>query len=373
MNATEDKSGFKIPRCLQCPAGTYASSNTNLCLPCPLGWYQDLLRQPSCRQCPEGTYTRSEGSKSVSECVPVCGYGTYSPTGMVPCLQCPVNTYSGSPSKEGFKECQRCLTNTFTYGPGAMSINECKVKCPPGTYSETGLEPCAPCPMNYYQDKEGQTQCIECRLRERTLRLGERKKEACVQGQCSSIQCQNGGLCIVNRHEPYCYCPAGFTGQSCEIDMNECSSEPCYNGGTCIDHPQGYTCRCPPGFSGLQCQTEQDECLPDSCPEKAMCQNLPGIGNLNCLCRSGYEGHNCNVTVNPCSNNPSPCENDGICVPLLQVCHSNLTRSDKTHCDFFSRVVIIVNALPVGLEIIAKQTLMIVKMNLVFWGLDALI
>lgn len=319
FNSTEDRTNNRIPRCLQCAPGTYASKDMKSCLPCPLGEYQDASRQPSCRECPKGTYTRSEGSKSMFDCIPVCGFGTHSPSGMVPCLQCPQNTYSGPPPREGFKECQKCVTNTFTYSPGATSINECKIKCAAGTYSETGLEHCSACPTNYYQEKEGQTKCSECPLTMSTLRPGALLREACSSGQCSSINCQNGGVCIVTRHEPYCHCPAGFTGQYCEVNINECASEPCYNGGVCTDQPQGYTCRCPPGFSGLQCQNEREECGPDTCPSKAMCQNAPGINNVNCLCKTGYEGQNCNVTINPCSSSPSPCENSGACVPLLQV------------------------------------------------------
>ena len=37
-----------------------------------------------------------------------------------------------------------------------------------------------------------------------------------------------------------CFCPAGFTGARCEIDVDECASAPCYNGATCVDLPQGY-------------------------------------------------------------------------------------------------------------------------------------
>lgn len=69
-----------VPRCLHCPAGTYAASGSKSCTYCPKGFYQSRDRQGSCNACPSGTYTREEGSKSINDCIPVCGYGTYSPT-----------------------------------------------------------------------------------------------------------------------------------------------------------------------------------------------------------------------------------------------------------------------------------------------------
>ena len=314
-NNTNDKNN---PHCLHCPAGTFASKDMHMCTLCPRGWYQDSTRQASCRQCPDGTYTKQMGSKSLTDCIPVCGYGMYSATGLVPCLQCPSNTYSGSPPIDGFKECQNCPQNTYTYSAGSTTINECRVKCPAGTYSETGLEPCAPCPTNFFQELEGQTTCKECSSKERTLRPGALSREACSAGQCSSITCQNGGVCIVLNHEPSCYCPAGFSGHLCDVDINECLSEPCYNGGTCVDNPQGYVCKCLTGYSGLQCQLVKSECKNDTCPEKAMCKDLPGLGNVDCLCRSGYEGKMCNITINPCTHEQNPCQNSGTCMPLQQ-------------------------------------------------------
>ncbi|KAG0433549.1 hypothetical protein HPB47_019805, partial [Ixodes persulcatus] len=307
----------QVPRCLHCPAGTFASKDEK-CTFCSRGFYQDLTRQSSCKRCPLGTYTRDEGSKSLTECIPVCGFGTYSPTGLVPCLQCPANTFAGTPPMDGFKECQRCPANTFTYTPGADSLSSCKPRCPPGTYSETGLEPCSPCPVNFYQPQDGQTSCVKCAPNQKTARPGALSPEACSPVHCNPSICKNGGLCVAQNHEALCYCPAGFTGQFCETDMNECDSMPCYNGGTCLDHPQGYTCKCAPGYSGLQCQLEKSDCLNNTCPDRAMCQDMPGIGTVNCLCRSGYEGPTCNITVNPCTVGDSPCANGGLCIPLLQ-------------------------------------------------------
>lgn len=79
----------------------------------------------------------------------------------------------------------------------------------------------------------------------------------------------------------------------------------------------------------MQCQIGQSECQNGSCPERAMCQDLPGIGTINCLCRTGYEGPSCNVTVNPCTSG-DPCENGATCMPLLQgrykcICPPGLT------------------------------------------------
>jgi hypothetical protein len=66
------------------------------------------------------------GSKRVADCVPVCGYGTYSPTGLVPCLECPRNSYTGEPPTDGFKDCQACPASTYTYQPASGGKEHCR-------------------------------------------------------------------------------------------------------------------------------------------------------------------------------------------------------------------------------------------------------
>ena len=307
-----------LPRCLHCPAGTFAKAMADQCTSCKMGFYQDQSRQGACKQCPSGRYTRQLGSKSINDCIPVCGFGTYSPTGLVPCLNCEKNTFAGEPPVDGFKECENCPPKTFTYMPGTTSQMECRQKCAPGTYSDNGLEPCNLCPRNFYQPLQGQMTCDECPTGNRTINEGSDGIIACQAIDCTENICQNGGLCIARHHQIQCYCPAGFSGKFCEVDINECDSMPCYNGGLCVDLPQSYRCDCREGYTGLQCQDEASDCVPGACPDRAMCKDNPGIGNFQCLCRSGYTGNNCSSTVDPCVENGNPCTNSGMCTPLKQ-------------------------------------------------------
>lgn len=264
---------------------------------CPRGYFQNQARQGACLKCPQGTFTREEGSKDVNDCIPVCGYGTYSPTGLVPCLECPRNSYTGEPPVGGFKDCQACPINTYTYQPAAPGRDKCRAKCAAGTYSPTGLAPCSQCPRNFYQNVVGTTSCMECPTNMKTVGTGATGLEECIPVECSNSACQHGGLCVPKGHGVQCYCPAGFSGRRCEIDIDECASQPCYNGGTCNDLPQGYRCNCPPGYGGINCQEEKSDCRNDTCPERAMCKDEPGYNNFTCLCRSGYTGVDCDVTV----------------------------------------------------------------------------
>lgn len=181
---------------VHCPAGTFAGEKQEKCTYCPRGYYQNRDRQGSCERCPQGTYTREEGSKSVHDCIPVCGYGTYSPTGLVPCLECPRNSYTSEPPTGGFKDCQACPANTYTYQPAAPGKDRCRPKCSPGQYSATGLAPCSLCPRDFYQPLPGQTTCNECPGNTRTEGPGATGRDECQPIQCSENACQHGGLCI---------------------------------------------------------------------------------------------------------------------------------------------------------------------------------
>ncbi|XP_053260659.1 protein kinase C-binding protein NELL2 isoform X2 [Podarcis raffonei] len=58
--------------------------------------------------------------------------------------------------------------------------------------------------------------------------------------------CRNGGACIASN---VCACPQGFTGPSCETDIDECATgrHSCANDTICFNLDGGYDCRCPHG------------------------------------------------------------------------------------------------------------------------------
>ncbi|XP_044594516.1 fat-like cadherin-related tumor suppressor homolog isoform X4 [Cotesia glomerata] len=69
---------------------------------------------------------------------------------------------------------------------------------------------------------------------------------------CNPNPCINGGICEEGNNAPICKCN-GFTGDHCDIDVNECHSNPCINGGTCVNEIGTYRCICPPNMTGINC------------------------------------------------------------------------------------------------------------------------
>ncbi|KAM9316127.1 mucin-4-like [Gastrophryne carolinensis] len=83
---------------------------------------------------------------------------------------------------------------------------------------------------------------------------------------------------------------AGFTGPTCNVDIDECLSNPCRNGATCNDLINSFTCQCAAGFTGRFCEMDVDECKngQSRCSSNAICTNKPG--SYTCNCKAGYYG-----------------------------------------------------------------------------------
>ncbi|XP_064650303.1 protein crumbs-like [Lineus longissimus] len=130
-------------------------------------------------------------------------------------------------------------------------------------------------------------------------------------------KCKNGGTCApsfsgiggIN-----CTCASGFTGPTCEIDIDECASNPCQYNGKCTDKVNGYVCECLPGLNGTNCEINIDECLSNPC-QHGSC--LDKINSYECNCTdTGFNGTHCELNIDDCVG--SPCQNGGVCNDLIK-------------------------------------------------------
>lgn len=132
LNRTEDEFEYSCEpgyvfstvtmSCFQCSEGSFYDNKTRECRDCAQGTYQDLQGAESCKPCPIGTHTRHNGSSSMTNCIPVCGPGTFSRDGLVPCAKCQFGTYQPDTSQTA---CLACSASQTTKNVGATQLNEC--------------------------------------------------------------------------------------------------------------------------------------------------------------------------------------------------------------------------------------------------------
>ena len=160
--------------------------------------------------------------------------------------------------------------------------------------------------------------------------------------ECSQIPCKNDGACFERSNQtlylpsslsnlpvnistdfdqPFsyanaagyvCSCIPGFTGDNCEININECEGDPCLH-GKCLDLVNEYQCECDPGYEGENCEIEINEC-----ERYQPCQHGSCIDMKNdylCQCEDLWGGKNCSVALIGCLE--FPCLNNGTCTPWL--------------------------------------------------------
>ncbi|XP_033044969.1 aggrecan core protein isoform X3 [Trachypithecus francoisi] len=76
---------------------------------------------------------------------------------------------------------------------------------------------------------------------------------------CAEEPC-GAGTCKETEGHVICLCPPGYTGEHCNIDIDECLSSPCLNGATCVDAIDSFTCLCLPSYGGDLCEIDQEVC-----------------------------------------------------------------------------------------------------------------
>ncbi|RXG56460.1 Protein kinase C-binding protein NELL2 [Armadillidium vulgare] len=151
---------------------------------------------------------------------------------------------------------------------------------------------------------------------------------------CKS-QCRNGGVCS---DPDVCTCRLGYTGESCEIDVDECALElhHCPKNSVCINLPGWYMCQCGQGYSSLLshnsdskfCQ-DIDECKlgTSTCHKTATCVNTDG--SFECHCENST---NCSLN---CISEGKEYENGDVWAPENAKCSQCLCSNGKVTCDRF--------------------------------------
>ncbi|XP_077869119.1 sushi, von Willebrand factor type A, EGF and pentraxin domain-containing protein 1-like [Saccoglossus kowalevskii] len=309
-------------KCINCPRGTYwmEQADGNICVPCPVGWYQDKEAQLNCMSCPSDTTTKHTRASDLSDCKTYCKAGYWSESTLEPCFACAKGSYQNN---RGQSSCERCPTGSSTLTNGSTDVSQCLNYCELGHYSISGLSPCQPCPIHHFQPLTGQQDCQDCPVNKETVNTGAESENDCiVVDECISSPCLHG-TCEDQIGSFQCLCTAGFQGDRCEININDCEPDPCRNGATCDDIVNGYKCDCP---QGTHCETDIDDCIGEPCENGGSCMDK--LNGYDCICPDDYDGVKCKIHIGYCS--PS-CGVNGACVGTECWCSDGYTGPGCEH------------------------------------------
>ncbi|CAG5123548.1 unnamed protein product, partial [Candidula unifasciata] len=106
--------------------GQYRDVGDNTCKDCPIGQFQDTIRQTKCKGCPFNTTTQSVKSTSVADCKKDCESGFFLNSTDNTCMACPEGTYRNK--TEGHWNCSGCGANLTTAKSGSTKLSDCSVR-----------------------------------------------------------------------------------------------------------------------------------------------------------------------------------------------------------------------------------------------------
>ncbi|XP_078482642.1 uncharacterized protein LOC100187250 isoform X3 [Ciona intestinalis] len=172
-------------------------------------------------------------------------------------------TTLGSPEPDA-NECRMNTDNCRTEATCINTIGSFECQCPSGTFGD------------------GVTSCSASNF-------------------CSGVDCGNG-VCQVTATGHRCVCNTGYrrgTTGVCDADVLECQMSPpkCGRNGICVEALGSFSCTCSRGWTGTTCDMNINECTTNPCDPNANCQDTPG--SYRCTCRSGYvgDGKQCNKII----------------------------------------------------------------------------
>ncbi|XP_067648024.1 cubilin homolog [Eurosta solidaginis] len=145
----------------------------------------------------------------------------------------------------------------------------------------------------------------------------------------NGTRCKNGGNCYDGYKDFHCECPNGWTGKTCEEDIDECyllagTDLGCQNNADCINTLGSYSCSCHTGFYGSHCKLRKFACGYASREEicgHGTCVNANNDAGIVCICDQGWTKNQvvpeaaCNIDVNECDEATNPCHGECINLP----------------------------------------------------------
>ena len=134
--------------------------------------------------------------------------------------------------------------------------------------------------------------------------MGECSEDENVS-QCTGDNCGYHGKNVTIRE-------GGGVSKNGVAPSQHCLTSPCLNGGECAWNDVSSICVCKTGFTGDTCQVNIDDCISNPCSIHGVCKDK--VGDYECICDTGYEGKLCDTNINDCSDEPCV---QGYCVDLL--------------------------------------------------------
>lgn len=160
-----------------CPVGSRSAYQ----VPCPAGFYQDVLASSACKACPAGAFCTGATFRPLP-----CPPGRFCPASSSEPQHCPPGTFSSAVGKVAASDCSPCLAGHYCAQGGlefpdglcdpgyyciAGATSSAPVDgttgsvCPPGGYCELGSRRPANCPPGTYNSLTGgrsRADCVAC-------------------------------------------------------------------------------------------------------------------------------------------------------------------------------------------------------------------